>query len=49
MNRPYVVGAWWDATGETDARNGYNPKTEEQHAQFRIVRLHFWWGIQEDA
>lgn len=49
MNRPYVFGAWWDARDETDARNGYNPNTDEQHAQFRIGRLHFWWGIQEDS
>ena len=49
MNRPYVCGMWWDAQDETEALNGYNPATEEEHAQFRIGRLHFWWDIQEDS
>ena len=48
MNRPYVLGFWWDALDESEARNGYNPKTDEHHAQFRIGRFHAYWGIQEE-
>lgn len=49
MKRAYMAGVWWDGLDETEARNGYNPSTEEQHAQFRIGRLHFWWGAGEDS
>lgn len=42
-----MLGMWWDGLNVTDARNGYNPPTEEQHAQFRIGRLHIWWGVGE--
>lgn len=49
MSRDCVFGIWWDGPAGTDARNGYNRPTDEDYAQFRIGRLHLWWGIGDEA
>lgn len=49
MKHAYMLGVWWDGLGETNAHNGYTPSTDEEHAQFRIGRLHLWWGMGEES
>ena len=49
MNRDYVLGFWWDGLHETEARNGYNRKTDELLAQIRIGRFHVYWGMRKES